>query len=295
MNPLTIILLTMLFFGGCSSLSTLNAVVPDGNSTRVANIQYGALAKQQLDIHQPAYLKTNAPVILFFYGGRWQTGSKEEYQFVGQSLAKRGFITVIADYRVFPNVEFPDFIKDGGLATQWVLKNIPSYGGDPSNLYLMGHSAGAHMAAMLIANKRFLAEKQIKITDIRGFIGLSGPYDFNITDDDIKQVFRKANRYKDTQPITFIDGSEPPMLLLHGQKDKTLSVTNSQHMAEKTNKMGGNASVILYKDMAHVGTLLALADAPFLYFAPVLDDIERFINCTSHTANTTQPCVSQQP
>ncbi len=97
----------------------------------------------------------------FFMAGAGKQGSKEEYQFVGQSLAKRGFITVIADYRVFPNVEFPDFIKDGALATQWVLKNIPSYGGDPSNLYLMGHSAGAHMAAMLIANKRFLAEKQL--------------------------------------------------------------------------------------------------------------------------------------
>ncbi|MEO1889442.1 MAG: alpha/beta hydrolase [Cycloclasticus sp.] len=295
MKSLTIVLLTALFLGGCSSLSTLNAVVPDGNSTLVANIQYGALAKQQLDIHQPAHLKTNAPVILFFYGGRWQTGSKEEYQFVGQSLAKRGFITVIADYRVFPNVEFPNFINDGALATQWVLNNIVRYGGDHSNVYLMGHSAGAHMAAMLIANKKFLAEQQVNITDIRGFIGLSGPYDFKITDDDIKQVFRQASSYKDTQPITFIDGSEPPMLLLHGQKDKTLSVTNSQHMAEKTNKMGGNASVILYKDMAHVGTLLALADAPFLYFAPVLDDIEHFIHCTSSPARATQPCISQQP
>ena len=279
MNKLLFLIVLLLTISGCS-LKTLNTIVPDGDSALISNTEYGSLSRQHLDIHLPKALNANAPVIIFFYGGRWQSGSKEEYQFVGQALAKRGFITVIPNYRLFPEVEFPEFINDAAKATRWTLDNIQQHGGDPSQVYLMGHSAGAHIAAMLIANKPYLSAQHIEAPKIAGFIGLSGPYDFNITDADIKQVFRLAKNHNNTQPIHFIDGSEPPMLLLHGKKDKTLSITNSQHMAAKTIKMGGKAELVIYKDMAHIGTLLALADAPFLYFAPVLDDIERFIACT---------------
>jgi len=283
-----ILLIALLTTLSACSLKTLNAVVPDGDSKLISNITYGSLNRQNLDIHTPNTLNTSAPVIVFFYGGRWQSGTKEEYQFVGQALAKRGFITVIPNYRLFPEAEFPVFIDDAASATTWVLNNIKQYGGDPSEVYVMGHSAGAHTAAMLITNKQYLDPRH----KLAGFIGLSGPYDFKITDADIKLVFRKAPSYQDTQPISFIDGSEPPMLLLHGKKDKTLSTKNSQHMAEKTIKMGGQAELVIYKDMAHVGTLLALADAPFLYFAPVLDDIERFITCTAKKSRILPTCFA---
>ncbi len=292
MNKLVSLLIALLTLSGCS-LSTLNAVVPDGPSTLISNLEYGKSNRQRLDIHQPNSLPSKAAVIIFFYGGRWQSGERAEYRFVGQALAKRGFVAVIPDYRLFPDVEFPHFIDDAGAVTRWVLKNIQQYGGDPSKVYLMGHSAGAHMAAMLISNKQYLNNQQVDHKDIAGFIGLSGPYDFKITDEDIKSVFRKANTFNDTQPIHFVDGSEPPMLLLHGLKDKTLSMKNSQHMAEKTIKMGGKAELVIYKDIAHIGTLLALADAPFLYFAPALDDIERFINCTTHQATALSRCFAK--
>lgn len=291
MNKLAPILLFLLTLNGCA-LSAINTVSPDGHSTLVSHLSYGASKRHGLDIHLPKSLASKAPVVIFFYGGRWQSGDREEYAFVGQALAKRGIITVIPDYRLFPEVEFPQFIDDAAIATRWVLKHIQQIGGDPSRVYLMGHSAGAHIAALLISNKHYLQHQHVNRNDIAGFIGLSGPYDFNITDKDIKQVFRQANSHSDTQPIHFIDGSEPPMLLLHGLKDKTLSVKNSQHMAEKTIKMGGKAELVIYKDMAHVGTLLALADVPFLYFAPVLDDIEKFIHCTTHQASELSRCFT---
>jgi len=280
---------------GCSSLETLNAIVPDGDATLTSNVGYGLHARQRLDIHQPAAPYTKAPVIIFFYGGRWQSGSRHDYQFVGKALAKRGFITVIPDYRLFPEVEFPEFIADGAKATQWVLENIPLYGGDPSRVILMGYSSGAHLGAMLVTDKKFLAEQHVSIDQIHSFIGLSGPYDFNITDDDIQQVFRKAPSHDATQPVHFIDGSEPPMLLLHGYKDTIVLPKNSLSMASTAIKHGGRAELVIYEDLAHVGTLLALADTPFLYVAPVLEDIERFIHCTSDNTYPLSTCFANKP
>ena len=210
MRKITLLFIfTLLTTTGCS-LKTLNAVVPDGNSTLVSNIQYGSLNRHHLDIHLPKNIQTNTPVIVFFYGGRWQSGERLDYQFVGQALAKRGFITVVPDYRLFPDTEFPGFIVDAAKATKWTLNNIQQYGGDTSQVYVMGHSAGAHIAAMLVTNKQYLSGQHVDSASIAGFIGLSGPYNFNITDEDIKQVFRQANTFNDTQPIHFVDGSEPP-------------------------------------------------------------------------------------
>jgi acetyl esterase/lipase len=278
LNTNLVIALTMLLsLIGCSSLNTLNAIVPDGAAIQTSNSSYGPDEKQKLDIYQPSTFNNNTPVIIFFYGGRWQSGSRAEYAFVGQSLANRGYISVIADYRLYPSVEFPVFIDDAAKATAWVFEHIQDYGGDTKQVYLMGHSAGAHIATMLVANKTYLPAAGIKQHRVKGVISLSGPLNFKITDDDIKAVFANVNSYADTQPITFIDGSEPKMLLLHGKKDKTLLPSNSYSMAKKLNHLGGDATVITYKDMSHVGLLLALANAPFLYFAPVLDDIDSFI------------------
>ena len=267
----------LFILGGCSSLNTLNAIVPDGDVTQNLNLAYGPEKKQKLDIYQPTTFNKNTPVIIFFYGGRWQSGSRAEYAFVGQSLADRGYVSVVADYRVYPRVEFPVFIEDAAKATAWVFEHIQHYGGDTNQVYLMGHSAGAHLATMLVTNKTYLPAAGVKQHRVKGVISLSGPLNFKITDDDIKAVFANASTYADTQPITFIDGSEPKMLLLHGAKDKTLLPSNSHSMAKKLNTLGGSATVTTYKDMSHVGLLLALANAPFLYFAPVLDDIDSFI------------------
>ena len=274
---LLIALTILLSLNGCSSLNTLNAIVPDGDAIQISNLSYGPAEKQKLDIYQPTTFNKNTPVIIFFYGGRWQSGSRAEYAFVGQSLADRGYISIIADYRVYPSVEFPVFIEDAAKATTWVFEHIQHYGGNTKQVYLMGHSAGAHIATMLVTNKTYLPAAGIKQHQVKGVISLSGPLNFKITDDDIKAVFANANTYAETQPITFIDGSEPKMLLLHGKKDKTLFPSNSHSMAKKLNSLGGNATVITYKNMSHVGLLLALANAPFLYFAPVLDDIDSFI------------------
>ena len=276
-SPTVITLLFISLLVGCSSLNTLNAIIPDGDSTLTTNVAYGMENRQFLDIHHSNSKQKNLPIIVFFYGGRWQNGSRQEYAFVGQSLANRGFITVIPDYRLYPEVGFPTFIDDAAKATQWVIEHSQKLGGDPSQIYLMGHSAGAHIAAMLVANKSHFNATGVSPKQIKGLISLSGPLNFKITDNDIKQVFSAANHYPDTQPINFIDGTEPNMLLLHGVKDKTLFPDNSISFAKKTNQLGGNAKVITYKNMSHVGLLLALANAPFLYFAPVLDDIETFI------------------
>jgi acetyl esterase/lipase len=278
-----------LLLSGCSSLDVLNAVTPNGEAQLTSDIRYGEQLRQTLDIHLPTTTKTARPVVIFFYGGRWQNGSKSEYVFVGQALAKLGIITVIPDYRLFPDVEFPTFIRDSAAATKWTLNNIQRYGGDPKQVFLMGHSAGAHIAAMLATNAQYLQEVGLTPRQLKGMIGLAGGYDFKITDADIKQVFRRASSYEDSQPINFVDGDEPPLLLLHGKKDVTLAPQNSKNLAYQTKQLGGQAEVVIYDKMAHVGMLLSLVDSPFMYFSPVLKDIEKFVYCGSTTVNNCTP------
>lgn len=280
----------LLLMGGCSSLQLLNTINLNGMSVDTKEFTYGNLEEQKLDIYIPAQTAPNRPVVVFFYGGRWQSGSKEEYRFVGEALASRGLIAVIPDYRLFPSVEFPVFIQDGAEAVSWVMEHIDKFGGNSSQIYLMGHSAGGHIAAMLNLDERYLVSWQQHGEKIRGMIGLAGALDFKITDADIKQVFRAANSYEESQPITYVDGSEPEMLLLHGEDDTTLKFSNSLNLANKAERLGGRANFIKYEGMTHISILLALSDVPFLRDHRVLDDIESFIKCGQSLRIATAGC-----
>ena len=128
-------------------------------------------------IYRPQDAKT-APVIVFFYGGSWQSGNKSIYKFVGSALARRGR-GVVPDYRVYPEVIYPAFLEDGALAVRWTKDNATRFGADPNMLFVMGHSAGAYMAAMLALDSRWLGRAGLSPRrDIAGLVGISGPYDF---------------------------------------------------------------------------------------------------------------------
>jgi acetyl esterase/lipase len=156
-------------------------------------------------------------VVVFFYGGSWQSGSRDTYRFLGSALARRGIVTVVPDYRVYPEVTFPTFLEDGAAAVDWVRDNVARYGGDRERIVLMGHSAGAHMAAMLAIDGRWLAKVGVEPRrDIAGLVGLAGPYDFlPIRDPTLQLLFEGANR-PETQPVTFVEGGEAPALLITG-------------------------------------------------------------------------------
>ena len=261
---------------GCTPARFLNAVISESGYHVERDVVYGEEARHRLDIYIPDDLQPNADVAVFFYGGRWQYGSKSDYLFVGQALASRGMIVVIADYRLHPKVDFPAFVEDGAEAVSWVHRHIGDYGGDPRSIFLMGHSAGAYNALMLALNPDFLAVHGVRADHLGGVIGLAGPYDFlPIKEPDIKAIFA-VDQLATTQPITHANADAPAALLLVGEDDDTVSPGNSIRLHDAIIEQGGDAEIRTYKGIGHVGIVLALA-SPFRWWASTLDDIEAFV------------------
>lgn len=202
-----------LLLEGFNPLAEINFLVPRAGYRKQTGIGYGSLERQKLDVYNSKGEVQNLPVVVFFYGGSFQSGRRQDYRFVGEALTARGFIAVIPDYRVYPEGKFPIFIEDGAAAVSWVRNDINRFGGDPSRLFLMGHSAGAYIASMLALNPSYLAQVGLSSDDLRGFIGLAGPYDFlPLNKPKLVEIFGAYNTVE-TQPINFVNASAPPALL----------------------------------------------------------------------------------
>lgn len=214
------------------------------------------------------------PVIIFFYGGSWNSGTKAGYAFVGRALASRGFLVAIPDYRLVPHVRYPTFVEDAAAATRWVGAHAKHYGGDPSRIVLAGHSAGAYIGAMLAYDRRWLGGEQ---SNVRGFAGLAGPYDFlPFTGDVTKAAFLGTSDLSETQPVNHILRGAPPALLAAGKQDRIVLPRNSDALAERLRAVGTTVTRRQYAHVGHVGILTAIA-RPLRGRAPVLDNLTAFV------------------
>ena len=213
----------------------------------------------KLDVYAP-HAAADAPVIVFFYGGSWEEGRRRWYRYVGEALASHGIVAMIPDYRKFPDVRFPAFMADAANATKWAFAHATEFGGDPRRIFVMGHSAGGHIAALLACDKRYLAKVDLVPRDLAGMIGLAGAYAFLPYVDDEAEIFgdNAKGRYN-SQPINFVDGDEPPLLLLQGLDDDEVTPNNAEAMAERAQAMNGTAELKLYPYTDHGDLLVALA------------------------------------
>lgn len=262
----------------CSPVTVLNALAPKSGITVTQDVRYEAGPRQELDIYAPNGQRP-APVVVFIYGGGWTDGNKAEYRFVAASLAARGFLTVVPDYRLFPQVRFPAFLQDNAAAVAWTKTNIAKYGGDPNRLFLMGHSAGAYNVAMLTLDKEWLGAVGLDPDQaIAGTIGLAGPYDFlPLHGDDLKTIFAPAGDLKLTQPITFARGNAPPMLLAAGTADQTVYPRNTKHLAAAIRRDGGVVEERLYPGVNHTKIIGAMAGV-LNWLAPSMVDVTGFLD-----------------
>lgn len=278
------VLTLFILFGGFAALvyfkplSALNLLTPPSGYSKVADLSYGADPRNQLDVYTPANLKGAAPVVVFFYGGSWNDGARQDYRFVGQALASRGMLAVVADYRLYPQVRYPEFLFDAAQAVAWTRQHIASYGGDPQRIFLMGHSAGAYNAAMLALDERFLASVQLTPGDVRGWIGLAGPYDFlPVTNPRSRPVFFYPNSPPDSQPINHVTAAAPPALLLASLDDTTVNPQrNTGGLAKSLRALGVTVGEAYYQRTDHA-TLVAALAFPLRGLAPVLDSVEYFV------------------
>ena len=258
------------------SPALVNLTVPRGGYSVHRDLVYGPAPREKLDIYVPDGLTAPAPVTLFFYGGNWDSGSKELYLAFGESFASKGFVVAIADYRLYPQVKYPTFLQDNAAAFRFVRDNAAQYGGDPGRIFLAGRSAGAYNAIMLVSDPRYLKAAGADISQVRGAIGLAGPYDFlPLTDPGLIAMFGGKAR-PETQPITYIDGKRPPMLLAAGTDDDTVLPRNSSDLAKKLKSFGSPAELIAYAGVGHIGIILSLAPG-FRNRTTLRTDILRFV------------------
>jgi len=263
---------------GCSSLQVLNAITPSNTYREVVGIAYDSDPRQKLDIYTPLNTIGPAPVVVFFYGGNWNSGARDDYQFVGEALASRGIVAVLADYRLFPQVRYPRFIEDSAHAVAWTLKEVQHYGGDPKRVYLMGHSAGAYNAAMVALDPRWLAPYGLTPAALHGWIGLAGPYDFiPIQNEDTRPVFFYPDTPPESQPINHISSSAPPALLIASNRDVWVDPTGNTGALTKKLRAAGVAVTEIYFDNTSHTTLIGALSWPLRGLAPVLDTVDRFV------------------
>jgi acetyl esterase/lipase len=197
-------------------------------------------------------------------------------------LAARGYLTVVPDYRLFPQVRFPVFLQDNAAAVAWTKANIARYGGDPHRIFLMGHSAGAYNVAMLTLDRQWLAAKGVDPDrDIIGAVGLAGPYDFlPLQDPELEEIFAPSGDLRQSQPITFARGDAPPMFLAAGTADQTVLPRNTEHLATAIRQDGGKVQEVLYPGVNHTKIIGAMAGV-LRWLAPSMTDVMGFLN--SHT------------
>ncbi|REG61453.1 acetyl esterase/lipase [Paraburkholderia sp. BL6669N2] len=280
--------LALAALGGCSAAGVLNAAVSHKQFRAENGLAYGNAPRQKLDVYVPAAGAPPAasshrrPIVVFFYGGSWQNGSRSNYLFVGAALASRGFVAVLPDYRTWPDTAFPGFVDDAATAVRWARDHAAEFGGDPSRIFLMGHSAGAHIVMLLATDGRYLAAQQMSKTDISGVIGLAGPYDFlPLHDATLEEIFPRALRAA-SQPINFVTGDEPPMFLAAGERDTTVDPGNTDRLAAKLRASGdADVEVKHYPRVGHALLVGAFA-GPLRGFAPVLDDASAFIDAQAN-------------
>ena len=268
-----------LLVGACSPLTLFNAFGPrDPANHPGRDVAYGEDPRQRLDVYTPEGGGTGLPVMVFFYGGGWNSGSRNDYAWVGHSLAAQGYVVVVPDYRLAPSHPYPDFVQDGAQAVRWAYDHAQAFGGDPDRLVLAGHSAGAYIALQLAMDLDFLRAAGVEPKLIKATVGLSGPYDFYPFVSPLAvEAFATWPKPKDTQPINHVGPGRAPVFLAHGDKDELVELSNTYNLAKALRAAGDEVEVKVYPGLDHAGMVLSLSRA-FRGKAPALADVTAFLN-----------------
>ncbi len=283
--------LLLLVSAACSVRESAEWVFVGKHFTLTAGVPYEIGPRHSLDVYRPVATDSEPrPVVVFLYGGRWQTGAKAEYRLAGDALTRRGYIAVIPDYRLAPAVKFPEWIDDAAKAIRWVRDSIASYGGDTARVFVVGHSAGAHTATILNLDDRYLARAGVHPEFVKGYVSLAGPVDTVWTDADVQALMGPPDGWPATYPSQLASSSRhAPLLLLHGAKDLTVLPGNSTGLAKRIATFGGCARAMVYPNLPHISIVAAFM-IPRLPLAPVMNEVDTFIR-----QDTARRCAPASP
>lgn len=234
------------------------------------DVPFGPHSRQRLDHYKLSQHETK-PTVLFFYGGNWRSGVKHDYRFVADTLLTLGFNVIVPDYRLYPLVRFADIRTDAVAALEAAVTRT-----EGSDLFVMGHSAGAQLAALLTLDTSLSTASE----RIKGCIGLSGPYDFYpFTDDDHWDLFSPENAYPESQAVNYVRPDAPPLYLLHGAEDTRVRRGHSKSLMDKQIAAGGRANREVYPGLGHADLIVQFSRL-HRGKAQVVADLAKFIQQT---------------
>lgn len=273
-----LIALGFLALTGCSPTKALNAMVPSSSYALHTGVHYGQHARQRMDIYVPKMTDVRSEVVVFVYGGAWEEGDKRDFEFVGQAFSRLGYITVVPNYRLYPEVEFPAFIEDIALAIAQLpprLERLGIHEPQGRHVILAGHSAGAHTVALLAADPAYLREQGATDTALVALIGLSGPYDLPLEHERVQDKFTRVEG-DEANPIALAHANMPPTLLIHGEADVVAKPEHAERFAEQLSNKGVVVDLHTYPRRRHVDIIASLA-SPLRFWSPAYADIQRFL------------------
>lgn len=258
--------------------------------TTSTGIAYAPHPRQKLDIYRPTDHPERGPIVVFYYGGSWTSGDRAIYGFAGAALASRGITTVIPDYRLHPEVGFPTFVDDAARAYGWVARNLATGCGEPRPIIVMGHSAGAHIAALLALDRSYLDRAAMGLPRPAGLIGMAGPYVFDPTTwPTTRDIFKSTAAMPDrARPLAFAAAHAPATLLMHGASDDVVTPEASRGLMQALHSKGVRTTRIEYPGVGHIGLVLSLS-RPFRWRADTLDATVDFVTQLSADTKST-PC-----
>ena len=274
------LLLAAASLAGCATTELIvasNAELGNGSYRREANLAYGSERRQRLDVYVPTEAAPAAgrALVVFLYGGRWRWGSKDLYRFVGGALAERGIVAVLPNYRLYPQVRLAGALADAAQAVAWAEHEAPRLGADPARISVMGHSAGAQLAALIATDPGALAAAGAR--PVRAFVGLAGPYDFlPLSDPELKDYFGPPERYPQSQPVNFVSAASAPSFLAQGEDDRDVRPRNAISLAARLQAAGVPVELRLLKGEGH-GSLLKHFVRPYRGADPLFEDIVRYL------------------
>ena len=212
--------------------------------------------KDKLDIYLPEG-RRNAPVIVSYYGGALMAGDKDENTFIGERFAAAGFVTAVVNYRLSPAVAHPAHVQDAAASLAWVKRHIAEYGGDAGRLFVIGHSAGAYLAALLSTDERYLAAHKLSLRDIRGVVPVSAFYWVErpgVAPDRDKSVWGTDRQaWIDASPAHHLQRNTPPMLILYADGDEDWRRQQNVEVAQAMKSAGqANVELAMIKGRTHM-------------------------------------------
>lgn len=273
--------------GACTNILLGGAtVIEDLDAPRI-EVAYGSGVRQQADVYRPLGpdghpLATPAPVVVFIHGGSWESGTKGLYRWMGQGLAAQGYVAVLPNYGLMPETRFPGFVDDAARAVAYARAHAAEWGGDTTRFFLMGHSAGAQIAALLAYDGRYLGAAGLSPAALSGFIGLSGPYDFVLDSKLLRRTFGASPEEEAaSQPVRFVTASAPRTLLVMGRDDQTVRPRNTHRLAAKLAEVGAPFDT-LWVPGDHGATVGAFA-RPSRRDSDVVRTVDAFIRRAART------------